>query len=318
MRTAFIRTLEDLAGKDSRINLIVGDVGFKVVESFAKRFPKQFINVGIAEQNMVGLAVGLALEGRVVFTYSIGNFPTLRCLEQIRNDVCYHKANVKIVAIGGGLTYGPLGSSHHATEDLAIMRSLPEMVVLAPGDPREAEAAVLASAAHKGPCYIRLGKAGEPTVHATNPDFELGRSITLREGTDLTIFSTGAMLAVCHETAEALQEAGIGVRLISMHTIKPLDSDAVRRAALETGGIVTIEEHSIVGGLGSAVAETLAQLPEVPRIPFRIIGLPDDFCRAVGSQTYLRNLYGLTVSSLVKSCESLVSETGRNRSAKPQ
>jgi len=167
MRTAFVRTLTQLAEKDPRIQLITGDLGFGVLEAYAKRFPKQYLNAGVAEQNMTGLATGMALCGKTVFTYSIGNFPTLRCLEQVRNDICYHNANVKIVCIGGGFAYGSLGISHHATEDLAILRALPNMTVVAPGDPIETEAATRACAEWPGPCYLRLGKAGEPKLHAT-------------------------------------------------------------------------------------------------------------------------------------------------------
>ena len=165
MRAAFIRTLSELAEHDRRITPIVGELGFGVVESFAERFPKQFLNAGVAEQNMTGIAAGMALSGKVVFTYSIANFPTLRCLEQVRNDVCYHNANVKIVAVGGGFAYGSLGMTHHATEDLAIMRTLPGMVVVAPGDPVEADLATRAVVSDSRPSYLRLGRAGEPTVH---------------------------------------------------------------------------------------------------------------------------------------------------------
>src|SRR5438876_9433678 len=187
MRAAFIRTLSELAEHDLRIKLIVGELGFGVVESFAERFPKQFLNAGVAEQNMTGIAAGMALSGKVVFTYSIANFPTLRCLEQVRNDVCYHNANVKIVAVGGGFAYGSLGATHHATEDLAIMRALPEMTVVAPGDPVEAEAATDAIAAHAGPCYLRLGRAGESRVHRASTDGQLGKAIEVRSGNDLAL-----------------------------------------------------------------------------------------------------------------------------------
>src|SRR5712691_10038528 len=166
MRPAFFRALPELAAADERVNLVVGDLGFGVVEPFVERFPARFFNAGVAEQNMTGIAAGLALSGKTVFTYSIANFPTLRCLEQIRNDVCYHNANVKVVAVGGGFAYGALGMTHHATEDLAIMRALPGMVVVAPGDPLETELATRAIVSHSGPCYLRLGRAGEPKVHS--------------------------------------------------------------------------------------------------------------------------------------------------------
>ena len=177
MRTAFIHALESLAERDPRVCLVVGDLGFSVVDRFAASHPSQFVNAGVAEQDMIGIATGMALAGRIVFTYSIANFATLRCLEQIRNDVCYHEANVTVVAVGGGLTYAALGASHHATEDLAILRALPGMTVVAPGDPVEARLATTALAHRPGPAYLRLGKTGERIVHSSDPPFELGRAI---------------------------------------------------------------------------------------------------------------------------------------------
>ena len=193
MRAAFIETMLDLAEHEERIWLLCGDLGYSVLERFAERFPGRFVNVGVAEQNMTGVAAGLALSGKIVFTYSIANFPIMRCLEQIRNDICYHDLNVKIVAVGGGFAYGSAGYSHHALEDLVIMRSLPNMTVLAPGDPTEARLAIRAVLSHTGPCYMRFGKAGEPTVHPTEPHFEIGHVIPMRSGTDALVVSTGGM-----------------------------------------------------------------------------------------------------------------------------
>lgn len=305
MRTAFFRTLLELAEHDERINLIVGDLGFGVVEPFAERFPKRFLNVGVAEQNMTGIAAGMALNGKVVFTYSIANFPTLRCLEQIRNDVCYHNANVKIVAVGGGFAYGSLGMSHHATEDLAIMRALPGMVVVAPGDPLEVEQATRAIAAHLGPCYLRLGRAGEPTVHRPGIAFQLGKAITVRDGGDLTLISTGGLLETALRVAERLEKDGVRARVLSMHTVKPLDTEAVLAAARETRAIVTLEEHSIIGGLGGAVAEVLAESDGV-KVAFKRVGLPSAFSSHVGSQEYLRAAYGLSEDEILKSLKPIL------------
>lgn len=293
MRGAFVRALTALAERDERVFLAVGDLGFGVIESFAARFPERFLNVGVAEQNLTGIAAGLALSGRIVFTYSIANFPILRCLEQIRNDVCYHGANVKMVAVGGGLAYGSLGPSHHATEDLAIMRSLPQMAVIAPGDPEEAEAATHAIALHPGPCYLRLGRAGEPRVHQSQIDFQLGRAIQVSDGDDLTLISTGGMLQSGVRVAELLRRQGLTARLLSMHTVKPLDTEVVVKAARETGAVFTLEEHSVTGGLGSAVAEVLAESDEMS-VTFKRFGLPSSFCCSGGSQEYLRTHYGLS------------------------
>jgi transketolase len=286
-----------LAERDSRVFLVVGDLGFGVTEPFAKRFPKRYLNAGVAEQNMTGIAAGLALSGKIVFTYSIANFPILRCLEQIRNDVCYHHANVKVVAVGGGFAYGSLGATHHATEDLAIMRALPEMSVVAPGDPEEAAAATEAVAAHDGPCYLRLGRAGEQKVYTRQINFRLGKAIQLREGSDLTLISTGGMLQTAVETSEALSHKGLQARVLSMHTLKPLDIDAILAAARETDAIFTLEEHSIIGGLGSAVAETLAESAE-REVAFKRFALPSAFACKSGTQEYLRARFGLGVESL--------------------
>jgi len=305
MRTAFFRTLLELAEVDDRVNLIVGDLGFGVVEPFVERFPERFLNAGVAEQNMTGIATGMALCGKVVFTYSIGNFATLRCLEQIRNDMCYHNANVKIVAVGGGLAYGSLGMTHHVTEDLAILRALPGMVVVAPGDPIEVEMATRAMVAHQGPCYLRLGRAGEPTIHQAGLRFKLGRAVTVQNGSDITLISTGGLLLQTTKVARLLGSEGVSVRVVSMHTLKPLDSEAVLAAARETRGIVTIEEHSITGGLGSAVAEVLAESGE-RRVPFKRLGLPSAFSSEVGDQNYLRSVHGLSEDGIMKSLKSII------------
>jgi transketolase len=292
MRTAFIETLFDLARNDQRIVLVTGDLGFGVVTRFQNELPKQFVNAGVAEQNMTGMAAGLALSGKIAFTYSIANFPVIRCLEQIRN------ANVKIVAVGGGFAYGSLGMTHHATEDIAVMRALPNMKVLAPNDPAEARLATQAIVSTDGPCYLRLGRAGEPLVHHEEIKFEMGKSIMTREGSDLTLVVTGGLLNYALEAAAELSASGIEARVLSMHTVKPLDCEAVLAAARETGAIVTIEEHSLIGGLGSAVAEFLADEYHAP-VRLKRIGLPDMFSRKVGDQDYLRAEHGLDAAGIV-------------------
>ncbi len=305
MRTAFLDTLYELAKADRRIVFVTGDLGFSVVERFMGELPDQFVNAGVAEQNMTSLAAGMALMGKVVFTYSIANFPTLRCLEQVRNDVCYHEANVKVVAVGGGFTYGAMGASHHATEELGVMRMMPGMMVVAPADPVEARAATRAVVAYDGPCYLRLGKAGEPNVHAGPIDFQLGRAIRLRDGGDLTLISTGGMLGTALAVAERLAERGLATRVLSMHTLKPLDEEAVRAAARETGAIVTLEQHSIIGGLGSAVAEVLAELPGA-NVRFRRIGVPSAFSERVGSQKWLEQQHRLDEVGVLAQVEALL------------
>ena len=305
MRAAFIQSLIECARTNERLFLLVGDLGYSVVEPFRQEFPDRFINVGVAEQNMTGIATGLALSGKIVFTYSIANFPTLRCLEQIRNDACYHNANVKIVAVGGGLAYGAQGMTHHATEDLAIMRALPNMTVVAPGDPIETALATRAIIEWPGPCYLRLGKAGEPVVHKTSPDFQIGKAITVREGKDVTLIATGGILSNAMQAAERVAQQGIQARVLSMHTLKPPDTEAVLAAAQQTKAIITVEEHSVIGGLGSAVAEVLAESGN-SHITFKRIGIRDEFCSQVGSQEYLRGIYGLSVDGIIDAIELLM------------
>ncbi len=305
MRNAFLKELFELAKQDERIMLIVGDLGFGVVTPFMEQLPRQFLNAGVAEQNMTGMAAGMALSGKIAFTYSIANFPTMRCLEHVRNDVCYHNANVKIITVGGGFAYGAMGATHHAIEDLAVMRALPGMMVVAPGDPVEAKAATRAITEYAGPCYLRLGKAGEPIVHQSEIHFELGKAIRMREGSDATLISTGGMLQTAVRTAERLAKEGIQTRLLSTHTVKPLDTEAVLAAARETGAILTLEEHSILGGLGSAVAEVLAEA-DIPKVPFKRIGVPAAFSPYIGSQEYMLERHGLTPEAIAKSVEAVL------------
>jgi len=305
VRTTFLNTLFELAKQDPRIVFITGDLGFGVAERFMEELPNQFVNAGVAEQNMTGMAVGMALSGKTVFTYSIANFPTLRCLEQVRNDVCYHEADVKVVSVGGGFAYGSMGATHFATEDLGVMRVLPNLLVVAPGDPVETRHATRALVEHSGPCYLRLGKAGEPVVHKGEIEFKLGKAIRVRNGGDVTLISTGGMLYNTVAAAEMLDAEGLHARVLSMHTLKPLDIEAVQSAAADTGAIVTIEEHSIVGGLGSAVAEVLAEADGV-HARFKRLGVPPHFAPRVGTQEYLLGEHGLAVEQIASSVKDFV------------
>ena len=258
MRTIFNKVLLELAEKDPRIHMVLADIGYGEIEGFAKKFPERYYNCGVMEQNMTGVACGIAMEGNIAVTYSIANFPTLRCLEQIRNDVCYHNANVKIVNIGGGVSYGALGVSHHSTEDIAILRALPNMVVVVPCDLQEAEAATRAVFQYEGPVFYRCGYKNEKDIHHRPFQFELGKAITVEDGDDATIIFCGPIGYEAQKAVFAAREKGINVRLISLHTIKPIDREAIIKAAKETGRIITVEEHNLSGGMGSAVAEVLA------------------------------------------------------------
>jgi transketolase len=304
VRTAFVNTLFELAKHDRRIVLMTGDLGFNVVEQFMKELPNQFVNAGVAEQNMTGMAAGMALSGKIVFTYSIANFPTFRCLEHIRNDVCYHEANVKVVSVGGGFAYGSMGATHFATEDLGVMRMLPGMTIVAPGDPVETEQATRALVELAAPCYLRLGKAGEPVVHKSPITFVVGKAIRVREGRELTLISTGGMLQNVVAAAEILDAEGLHARVLSMHTLKPLDEEAILSAAADTSAVFTIEEHSIIGGLGSAVAEVLSE--NDGHVPFKRLGIPSRFAPRVGSQEYMLAEHGLGADQIAASVKRFV------------
>jgi transketolase len=296
MRDTFVRTLTAIAETRPGLMLITADLGFGVLNDWAARFPGQFLNAGIAEQNMTGLAAGMALEGRTVFTYSLGSFPTVRCLEQIRNDVCYHQANVKIVTVGGGMSYGPVGASHHATEDLAIMRSLPNMVVVSPGDHWETAEATRALVNLPGPAYLRLDKSAASPTHAPREAFHVGKIRVARQGWDVTLAATGGILGEALRAADLLAADGVSCRVLSVHTVKPLDPATLAAASHETGGIVTIEEHSLEGGLGGAIAEALLDAGAAPGFFLRF-GLRG-FSSVVGSQSYLRRVYGMDARSV--------------------
>lgn len=305
MRDAFVQKLLELAARDERIFLITADLGFGVLNEYVERFPQQFLNIGVAEQNMTGVATGLALEGRVVFTYSLGNFPSMRCLEQIRNDACYHDANVKIVTVGGGLSYGALGMSHHATEDIAIMRSLPGVTVVAPGCDWEAAGATQAAVETAGVCYLRFDKTTAGNTARDGEVFSHGAGRVLRQGSDVALIVTGGILKSALEAVTRLEVEGIDAMLISMPYVKPLDVDLIRSAATETGGIVTVEEHTVLGGLGGAVAEYCLESGFIPK-RFRRIGLKDTFTTVVGSQDYLRQHYEMDQQAIYRAAKQIL------------
>lgn len=307
MRDTFIKTLVELAKEDKNIELITGDLGFGVLKPYWETVPDQFTNAGIAEQNMTTVAAGMALEGKTVFTYSIGNFPTLRCLEQIRNDCAYHNANVKVVCIGGGFVYGSLGMSHQATEDLAILRALPDVVVMAPADLVEAEECTKALAAYPGTAYLRLGRGGEKRIHDHIDNFQIGKAIKVRDGKKIAIFSTGAIFEEVNAAYNVLVEKGYDPAVYTFPTVKPIDTEVIKECAKEFDVVVTCEEHNIVGGFGSAVAEVMAEMKEKKAYLLRI-GLNDEYSIKVGNQNYLRQQYGMDSASIVKKIEETIHE----------
>ncbi len=299
MRDAFLQSLIKLAEDNPKLMLLTGDLGFGVFEKFIEQFPKQYLNMGVAEQNMMGVASGLAMEGHTIFTYSIANFATFRCLEQIRNDACYHGLNINMVASGGGFSYGTHGMSHHATEDLGILRVLPDITIVAPSDAWEAGQATSALAQTDGVGYLRLEKSLAPTIpKRENEVFELGKARCLREGKDVAIIACGSIVADALRAADMLAEHQIQARVISMHTIKPLDTAEIIFCAKQTQAIVTVEEHMIDGGLGSAVAEICLE-SSLPLKFFHRIGLNNTFSAIVGDQQFLRHKYSMDAEAIM-------------------
>lgn len=299
MRDTFVKTLVKLAKEDKNIELVTGDLGFGVLKTFWEQCPDQFTNAGIAEQNMTSMAAGMALEGKTVFTYSIGNFPTLRCLEQIRNDCAYHKANVKVVCIGGGFVYGSLGMSHHATEDLAILRALPDVVVMAPADLVEAEECTKALAKHKGTAYLRLGRGGEERIHEKIEGFTIGKAIKVHDGERVAIFSTGAIFEEVIAAYDELVEQGYNPAVYTFPTVKPIDREVVEVVSQKFDLIATVEEHNIIAGFGSAIAEVMAEMKE-SRARLLRIGINDAYSIRVGDQKYLREQYVMDSRAIVE------------------
>ena len=298
MRTAFILTLCHLARGNPDLFVLTGDLGYSVFEAFEKEFPGRFYDVGVAEQNMLGIAAGLAFCGKIVVVYSIIPFTTLRCFEQIRNDVCMHHANVKIIGMGAGLHYGSAGPSHHALEDVALMRSLPGMTIISPATARETEQAIRQVVERPGPAYLRIGAAKCVAPENLGPaPFEIGRACLWNDGEDMTIMSYGVMMSVAQKVREILTEQKISVRLLNMASLQPLDRDAVLAAARETGMVVTLEEHYLPGGMGSAVAEVLAE--EVPGAIFCRFGLAQQFIKTAGNAPYIHEQIGLTPEKIV-------------------
>lgn len=300
MRNAFIEELVALAAAHPQVALIVGDLGYSVIEPFADRFPERFINAGVAEQNMAGLAAGMASEGYHVFTYSIANFPTFRCAEQIRNDIDYQGLAVTTVAVGGGLGYGPLGYSHHAVQDYALMRVLPTTLLATPACPQEVRACMRYLVAHPQPSYLRLGKAGEPALHSQVPEVAPGRWLTLRHGLEdgaerLALLATGAIAANVQQWAEDPSLAHAAVHTLPLWGLAYKEGQAAQASGLDR--LVTVEDHLVDGGFGSWVTEALQQ--QGGRMPARhSLGLDASVCGLVGSQDTLNARGGLTLERI--------------------
>ncbi|MEQ9518385.1 MAG: transketolase C-terminal domain-containing protein [Parvibaculum sp.] len=298
MRNAFADELTKLGDADDRVVMLSGDIGNRLFDKFKDAHPKRFFNCGVAEANMIGVGAGMAMSGFRPVAYTITPFVTTRCLEQIRVDVCYHNVPVTIVAVGAGLAYAGLGPTHHACEDISLLRSLPNMSVVCPGDAWEVRAALRAALKQDGPVYIRMGKKGEPVVHSEIPaDFQIGRALTVREGTDAVLLSTGNMLPETLIAADLLAEKGISSAVISFHTVKPLDEACLKAAFAKYKLVATVEEHSLIGGFGAAVAEWLAD-NHMPTAKLERFATPDDFFRKSGEQEYAREQLGLSAHQI--------------------
>ena len=294
-RNSFASAMIDVARQNPQVVALCNDsVGSTRLTGFKKLFPDRLINVGIAEQSMIGIAAGLAIGGKIPFASSAAAFLTGRATEQIKNDVAYSNTNVKLCGVSTGLAYGPLGSTHHAIEDIAWMRAIAGMTIVVPADPPETEQAVHAAAAHIGPVYLRFSRMGVPIVHDEDYRFEIGQAARLREGNDIALIACGTMVGRALEAASLLEKDGVQARVLNMATVKPIDRKAVVEAALETGGIVTVEEHTIYGGLGSAVAEVVVATHPVG---MRMLGIPGVFA-PTGSPAFLFEHFGLTPQAI--------------------
>jgi transketolase len=300
MRNAFADELTKLGNEDSRVVMLSGDIGNRLFDKFKAKHPSRFFNCGVAEANMMGVAAGMAMNGLRPVAYTITPFVTTRCLEQIRTDVCYHEAPVTIVAVGAGLAYAGLGPTHHACEDISFLRSIPNMVVICPGDAFEVRAALRASMQQDHPVYIRMGKKGEPVVHGGPiENFQIGKAITISDGTDVCLLSTGNMLPEVIDAAKKLKEQGISARVVSFHTVKPLDHACLEEAFGRFKLVATIEEHSLIGGFGAAVSEWLADT-RTSNQNFLRFGTPDAFFKKSGEQEYAREMLGLSAHQIAE------------------
>lgn len=296
-RGAFGKVINDIGANDPDVVVLTADLADATkVREFSKLYPERFFQVGIAEQNMIGIASGFALAGKTPFATTFACFASMRVCEQVRTDVCYPQLNVKIVGADGGLVMGTLGTTHYGLEDIGVLRSIPNLVIISPADGAEIVKATWAAARYKGPVYLRLtGGKDLPVIYNQDFDFEIGKAIQLCDGKDVTIIANGAMLYTALQAASLLENKGIHARVLDMHTVKPLDVEAVRKAAQDTRLIVTVEEHSIIGGLGSAVAETLSESGGAPKL-IRF-GCPDRFGHIATYKTMLER-YGLTETNI--------------------
>jgi transketolase len=309
-RTACRMAQLELAHEEERLFSLEGDLGQYSVP-FHRELPRRFLQIGIAEADLVGTAVGLALRGKIPFVNSFAAFLSMRACEQVRLDVAYHRANVKLVGYYAGVSGGPAASTHHCIEDLAILRAMPNMTIVAPADSVETWKAVRAAAAHEGPVYLRVGRAETPQVYFADYEFALGKAVALAPGDDVALIATGnQMVAEAVAAAARLAAEGIGARVLNVHTVKPIDREAVLAAAAEAGAVVTVEDHNVLGGLGGAVAEVLAGERPVPLVR---VGLEDRFCDVVGPYEEMVPHYGLDAAGIARAAHRALEMKSRRR-----
>lgn len=307
MRNAFAKEVLEIARRDERVVLLMGDIGNRLFDPFKAEFPERFFNCGIAEANMISVAAGLANEGFRPVCYTIAPFVTYRVLEQIRVDVCYHQQPVTLVGTGAGLSYAGLGATHHSCEDIAVMRALPDMQVLAPADSNELVSCLNAAITSDKATYLRIGKKGEPLVYEAPPKVRLGSSLSHRKGRDVAILSCGTLLSSALEASELLGAKGIQCSVTSCYSVKPMDESTVREKAKESRLLVSLEEHSVVGGFGSAVAELLSSPGEVAK-PLLRLGTADEFLHETSTQPSAREHFGLLPHQIAESIEKALKQ----------
>lgn len=295
MRYAFISELYKIAKKDNNVMLLTADLGYTVFENFAKTYPKQFINIGVAEPNMIGIAAGLALSGKKVFAYSISTFATLRTFEQIRNDVCLHNLPVTIIGSGAGFYYSDSGPTHHGQEDLAVLRTLPNITIFSPSDLKETEWATKEAYRIQKPAYIRLSRKSDH-IQELNSNLQIGKANIRKGGNDIAIITTGNILGNTIEATSALEKEGFSITLVNMPTLKPFDQKYIQKISKTHKLIVSVEEHTLIGGLGSIISECLIG----SNTKLIKIGIKDNFTQVAGDQTYIRNLHGLNTKDIIK------------------
>ena len=306
MRRTALNCIHELATKDERVVFIGSDITKRDVTAFAEEFPNRFFMEGIYEQHLIGMAAGLALSGKIPFINTIATFLTRRCFEQILVDLCMHNLPVRLIGSGGGVVYAPLGGTHIALEDIAILRAIPNITIISPSDAEEMKRLMPHTLNWPYPIYIRLAKGGDPILASKNNTFEIGKAITVTEGDKIVFISTGTTTYIAKQAADILANDGIDVGVVHVHTIKPLDTEKILKTIAEAQIVLTIEEHRITGGLGSALSELIAEEHEGKAIKFKRIGFPDIFTEELGSQNEIMGKYGITVENILKTTKELL------------